>query len=74
VFEEYGTQCWLCGGAGADTVDHIIPRSRGGELWDLDNCRPAHRDCNLSRRDRPPARRGPRQADGTPYPAPSRTW
>ncbi len=46
----YGTICHLCGGAGADTADHIIPRSHGG-TDDLANLRPAHATCNYSRRD-----------------------
>jgi 5-methylcytosine-specific restriction endonuclease McrA len=42
--------CWLCGQAGADTVDHIIPLSLDpsrGE--DPTNLLPAHRSCNSSR-------------------------
>ena len=42
--------CALCGKPGADTVDHIIPRSIAPELAeDITNCRPAHRSCNSSR-------------------------
>jgi hypothetical protein len=41
VFSMYGTECWLCGGDGADTIDHIIPVVQGGSD-DLDNLRPAH--------------------------------
>jgi hypothetical protein len=41
VFSMYGTECWLCGGDGADTIDHIIPVVQGGGD-DLDNLRPAH--------------------------------
>jgi len=73
VLAEYGDTCHLCGHPGADTVDHIIPRSRGG-TDDLDNLRPAHLSCNSARRDvalsswhrehRPSARRA----------APSREW
>ena len=43
-----GHTCWLCGGPDADTVDHVIPRSRGGLDTD-DNLMPAHRQCNVSR-------------------------
>ncbi len=41
VFNYYGEQCWLCGGEGADTIDHIIPVSDGGDD-SLENLRPAH--------------------------------
>lgn len=41
VFNYYGEQCWLCGGEGADTIDHIIPVADGGDD-SLDNLRPAH--------------------------------
>lgn len=41
VFTHYGDQCWLCGGDGADTIDHIIPVADGGDD-SLDNLRPAH--------------------------------
>lgn len=41
VFTYYGRQCWLCGGDGADTIDHIIPVMDGGDD-SLDNLRPAH--------------------------------
>lgn len=48
VLAEYGNVCHLCGGVGADSVDHVIPRSCGGDD-SLDNLRPAHRSCNYSR-------------------------
>ena len=41
--------CWLCGNRGADTVDHIIPLSRGGAGNDPANLRPAHKSCNSRR-------------------------
>jgi hypothetical protein len=50
-----GWVCWLCEGAidptlpanlaGGATVDHVVPRSRGGSN-DLANLRLAHRRCN----------------------------
>jgi 5-methylcytosine-specific restriction endonuclease McrA len=43
-----GGICALCGRPGADTVDHIIPRSRGGTHEDY-NLRAAHRACNSRR-------------------------
>ena len=48
--------CALCGKPGADTVDHIIPVSLGGSLYDLANLRPACAACNYKRGNgtRPP--------------------
>lgn len=44
------TICHLCGRDGADTVDHVIPRSLRPDLaHDLANLRPAHRSCNSSK-------------------------
>jgi hypothetical protein len=47
--------CWLCGGGidpdapvgspASATIDHVIPRSRGGANEET-NVRPAHRRCN----------------------------
>lgn len=48
ILRRDGWVCWLCGQDGADTVDHVIPRSRGGESSD-DNLRAAHRSCNARR-------------------------
>lgn len=51
------TVCWICGHEGADTADHVWPRSYGGG-HELSNLRPAHgvdgcptcgRKCNSSR-------------------------
>ncbi len=50
VFACYGTVCHLCCKPGADTVDHVIPRSRGGDD-SLANRRPAHGACNYARKD-----------------------
>ena len=70
----YGDRCHLCGDTGADSPDHVIPRSKGG-TDDLDNLRPAHQSCNYARGDtdlaewfakRPLPVRMP--------PAPSREW
>lgn len=54
--------CWLCGhniGYELDarhplsfTLDHLVPLSRGGNLLDRTNARPAHRRCNSSRGNR----------------------
>ncbi len=37
--------CAICGQPGADTADHIIPYSMGGD-HSIDNLRPAHHRCN----------------------------
>lgn len=48
--------CEICGGPGADTVDHRIPialfpeGAPMGEINAADNLRPAHRSCNLARK------------------------
>jgi 5-methylcytosine-specific restriction endonuclease McrA len=55
VFAHWGTVCHLCGKEGADTIDHLVPRSVIKELdlpmslFDVDNLRPAHRACNSKR-------------------------
>ena len=38
-------RCWICGGEAADSVDHVNPRSTGGEdqSWNLAG---THRACN----------------------------
>jgi len=54
VFAAYGTTCHLCGRGGADTADHVIPRSVRPDLaFDVANGRPAHKSCNSARRERP---------------------
>lgn len=40
-----GGMCWICRVAQADTIDHVIPVSRGGTNWPA-NLRPACMDCN----------------------------
>lgn len=41
-FAIYGRMCWLCGHGGAQDVDHLIPPSQGGSMFDIDNLRPMH--------------------------------
>ena len=49
VFVRDGHRCQYCG-ARADSIDHIIPRSRGGEhIWE--NVVAACRRCNAEKRD-----------------------
>ena len=50
LFARDGHRCQYCG-AGADGIDHVIPRSRGGEhVWEnvVACCRP----CNIRKGDR----------------------
>lgn len=42
--EMWGGKCWLCLKV-ADTIDHVIPLSRGGSNWPS-NLRPACKSCN----------------------------
>lgn len=39
---ELSDVCHLCGHRGADTVDHLLPRSLGGSVADPSNLAPAH--------------------------------
>jgi len=67
----YGNHCWLCRAEIVNesdyTIDHLIPLSRGGAAWDIENVRPAHARCNKSRGNRPPK-------PIAPIPNPSRKW
>ncbi|MDN3351459.1 HNH endonuclease [Actinomadura sp. DC4] len=54
-----GGRCGYCGRARADTVDHIVPRSRGGAT-DWENTVLACGPCNTRKRDRTPAEAGMR--------------
>jgi 5-methylcytosine-specific restriction endonuclease McrA len=50
VFARDGHRCLYCGAA-AESIDHVIPRSRGG-LHSWDNVVAACRPCNVRKRDR----------------------
>lgn len=74
TLEVYGTVCHLCGHDGADSADHVTPRSLGGSD-NIGNLRPAHHRrcptcgirCNTARGARPlPASRPP-LTDGTAF-------
>ncbi len=55
VREKYGSCCRWCGKPlllSEQTFEHMIPRSRGGKN-NLENLRPACRQCNSSRRNNP---------------------
>jgi 5-methylcytosine-specific restriction endonuclease McrA len=55
VLERDGYRCQI-GAPGclerATQVDHIVPRSHGGAMWDPDNLRAACERCNQGRRVR----------------------
>lgn len=52
VFVRDNHRCQYCGGH-ADSIDHVLPRSRGGgNSWE--NVAAACRACNLRKRDRTP--------------------
>jgi 5-methylcytosine-specific restriction endonuclease McrA len=61
VFVRDHERCQYCGGL-ADSIDHIIPRSRGG-THEWDNVAAACRPCNLRKRDRTPDEAGMRLAN-----------
>lgn len=50
-------RCAYCGRRGADTMDHVVPRSRGGVTGWL-NAVAAHRECNRAKGDRTPDEAG----------------
>ena len=50
VLRRDGRRCAYCGKR-ADTIDHVVPRSRGG-THDWDNCVAACRGCNSKKADR----------------------
>lgn len=60
VFLRDGGRCQYCGGA-ADSIDHVVPRSRGGR-HEWENVTAACRPCNLRKRDRTPEEAGMRLA------------
>ena len=45
IFEAWNSECAYCGGEGADTLDHIRPKFKGG-LNEARNLIPACRKCN----------------------------
>ena len=56
VFARDGHECQYCGGL-ADSIDHVMPRSRGGR-HEWENVAAACRRCNLAKRDRTPEEAG----------------
>ena len=60
VFARDEHRCQYCGER-ADSIDHVLPRSRGGpHTWE--NVAAACRPCNLTKRDRTPEEAGMRLA------------
>jgi 5-methylcytosine-specific restriction endonuclease McrA len=58
VFARDDYRCQYCGER-ADSIDHVVPRSRGGlDVWD--NLAAACRPCNTRKRDRTPDEAGMR--------------
>ena len=56
VFAREDNRCQYCAGI-ADSLDHVMPRSRGGlHIWE--NVVAACRKCNLGKRDRTPDEAG----------------
>jgi 5-methylcytosine-specific restriction endonuclease McrA len=69
VFARDGWQCQYCGSKANLTVDHVIPRSKGGpSTWEniVASCAP----CNRRKGDRLPAKAGmhPRRQPRVPHP------
>ena len=58
VMARDGHRCQYCG-AHADSIDHVTPRSRGGQ-HEWENVAAACRPCNLAKRDRTPDEAGMR--------------
>ena len=51
VLDRDGRICYACGNE-ANEVDHIWPRSKGGDMFDPLNCAAICRACNLAKGDR----------------------
>jgi 5-methylcytosine-specific restriction endonuclease McrA len=51
VLARDGYVCYICGGE-ATQVDHVIPRTKMGDMWDMDNLAAICRRCNISKGDK----------------------
>lgn len=71
VWETYPHVCHICAHpipTKSDMhVDHLIPASHGGDLFDIGNVRPAHARCNQRRQTK-------NITDVKPIPDSSRQW
>jgi len=45
ILDRDGWQCAICNGP-AHTVDHIVPRVKGGDMWSPDNLQSMCKSCN----------------------------
>ena len=48
ILNRDGWVCWICQGE-ANQVDHIIPRVKGGDIFDQDNLAAICRRCNQAK-------------------------
>ena len=48
ILDRDGWQCASCGRP-AHTVDHIIPRVKGGDMWSPDNLQSMCKSCNSAK-------------------------
>lgn len=51
VLARDGRICYVCSGE-ANQVDHIVPRVKGGDMWDMDNLAAICARCNQRKGDR----------------------
>jgi 5-methylcytosine-specific restriction endonuclease McrA len=51
VLARDGYVCYICGGE-ATQVDHVIPRTKMGDMWDMDNLAAVCRTCNIKKGDK----------------------
>jgi hypothetical protein len=51
VLARDGRVCYLCQGE-ATQVDHIVPRTKMGDMWDMDNLAAVCRTCNIKKGDK----------------------
>ena len=50
ILDRDGWQCALCNRP-AHTVDHIVPRVKGGDMWSPDNLQAMCKSCNSRKKD-----------------------
>ena len=49
ILKRDGYRCQQCGGAGRLEIDHIVPVSAGGGIWDGLNLQTLDRGCHVSK-------------------------